>query len=169
MGPCPSVTAAMLSPFADPGVSTGESERCVPVTAWLRPSADASSGLGSALMMSYITADCAPLGAPLMWKVIFRFGPGIALAAYQICGSSPSGAYLTQVFPLLSVTEVVGITEACGVVTTRRFPTLGNWISQLVRPVKTFSEEMFCRTIRMPRAGGGVPAAAAFSATERAL
>src|SRR5436190_22545269 len=159
----------MVRPSMLAGVITGESLRSVLVTVAFNFSARASIGFVSAPTMSYIKADCAPVGALLMWKVICRFGSGVAFATYQICGSWSSGAYLTQMLPAVSVMEVVGITDACGVVRTKRLPTEGNCTVQTFTPVKLLSDEMFWRTMRIPSGEGAVPAKAAFSATETAL
>lgn len=159
----------MVRPFTLPGVITGESTRWVLLTVAFSFSACPSTGSESAPTMSYIRAVCPPVGALLMWRVILRFGLGVAFATYQICGSSLSGGYLTQVLPAVSVMEVVRITAIWGVVRTRRFPTQGNRTVQLVTPVKFPREEMFWRTMRMPSGEGGVPAKPAFSATDTAL
>src|SRR5262245_49760621 len=102
-----------------------------------------------------------------MCSATCRLLPDLASPANQTCGSLPSGCFFVYVLPLLSVTLEIVMTLLSFVTRAIRLPIDGTCRFQ-VDEGGMLLVRCSVRTIRMPGAGA-VPAAAAFSATDRPL
>jgi len=167
-GPWPSCNAAIVKPFALVGVMTGKSSTSpgparvcpIPVTT--------SKGDEAAPTMSYAVSE-VPAGGPDSARAIDRPGPDVAFAANQNCGADAFVFSSVYEFPFESVTPLIGIRVGSMVARTIRLPCDGNIRFQVDGAGLISLVKCAQRTMRIPDAGGAVPAAAALRATDTTL